>query len=294
MAFTLFVDESGQDHKNSPYEVLAGIAVQDSRMWSLITDIHEAEQCFFGQRISRDHQSLELKARDLLKTKTFRLAGQMPRIEASERTRLAHEALTLGAEPTKPRLTALGQAKHAFAAHVLELCARHQVKAFASIIPPTAPRPSGKALRKDYAYLFERFFYFLDEQHLDQYGFVVFDELEKTQSRILINQMAEYFQHTATGRRRASRILPEPLFVHSDLTTLIRVADLIAYIISWGVQVARMTKPNRAELAPYGRAVCDLRYRATRERDGQPFWVWSFAMIDDLRPRTERDLCETE
>ena len=29
MAFFLFIDESGQDRRNSPYEVLAGVAVED-------------------------------------------------------------------------------------------------------------------------------------------------------------------------------------------------------------------------------------------------------------------------
>lgn len=28
MAYFLFIDESGQDHKSSPYEVLAGIAIE--------------------------------------------------------------------------------------------------------------------------------------------------------------------------------------------------------------------------------------------------------------------------
>jgi hypothetical protein len=29
MAYFLFIDESGQDHHDSPYEVLAGITVKD-------------------------------------------------------------------------------------------------------------------------------------------------------------------------------------------------------------------------------------------------------------------------
>ena len=50
---------------------------------------------------------------------------------------------------------------------------------------------------------------------------------------LLIDQMHRYFEETALGRHRASRIIPEPFFVHSDLTTGVQIADLLAYVISW-------------------------------------------------------------
>jgi hypothetical protein len=101
--------------------------------------------------------------------------------------------------------------------------------------------------------------------------------------------MSTYFDDTRTGQTRAQRIIPEPLFVHSDLTTCVQVADLVAYTISWNVRVGNMSLPKRPELDDLGQAVLDLRYRAIRERAGYPdgFVVWSFAVIDDLRPRAE-------
>jgi hypothetical protein len=42
--------------------------------------------------------------------------------------------------------------------------------------------------------------------------------------------------------------VPEPLFVHSDLTTLVQVADIIAYVISWGWRTRQMTAPYREDL----------------------------------------------
>jgi hypothetical protein len=101
--------------------------------------------------------------------------------------------------------------------------------------------------------------------------------------------MRAYFVDTAVGKLRASRIVPEPLFVHSDLTTLVQVADLLAYVIVWSVRVGTMARPARPELAPFGRTVMGLRHHAVRERSGQPFYVWSFAVIDDLRSRAERE-----
>lgn len=290
MAYLLFIDESGHDHGAAPYEVLAGVAVEDRELWQLILALRDAEVWAFGRRVTQG--SLELKGKALLKRKTFRLADQMPAFDEDERRTLASaciEKSQAGLAVTRPELTALGQAKLAFCERLLETCNLHHVRAFASIIDPSAARPAGDFLRKDYAYLFERFFYFLDARPDQPQGVVVFDELEKSRCHLLIDQMGHYFHQTATGRWRASRVIPEPFFVHSDLTSLIQVADLVAYIISWGVRFGDLDRPARSELARLGQMVCRLRHRATRERDGEPFYVWSFAAIHDLRPRDERE-----
>ncbi|WP_419610434.1 DUF3800 domain-containing protein, partial [Thiolapillus sp.] len=75
MSYMLFVDESGQDLRKSPYEVLAGIAIEDRDLWNLICRVQDAELEFFGRRVSDG--LLELKGKKLLKRKTFRQAAQM-------------------------------------------------------------------------------------------------------------------------------------------------------------------------------------------------------------------------
>jgi hypothetical protein len=291
LAFLFFIDESGHDRNVSPYYVLASVAVEDSRIWNLITALKAAEVECFGERIT--HGLLELKAKKILKTKVFKHAKQMSSIAPADRTRLARECLIEGraavvesreAKTTRKQITALAQAKIAFVGRVLELCAQHQARAFASIVDRDAPDTDGDFLRKDYSYLFERFFYFLEERAEHHQGLVVFDELEHSKSHILIDQMDRYFQHTVTGRLRASRIVPEPFFVHSELTSLVQVADLLAYIISWGVRVATMARPARSELAELAAAVLSLRYT---QRNNE-HTVWGFAVIDDLRPRDEK------
>lgn len=154
-----------------------------------------------------------------------------------------------------------------------------------------APRPAGDFLRKDYAYLFERFFYYLEDISGDEMGIVVFDELEKARCRILIDQMARYFVDTAPGRTRSARIVPEPFFVHSDLTTAVQLADIVAYSLNWGVRLNRMVKPTRPEIEPFGQRAFDLRYMSRRvsEADGQMWPVYGLTYIDDLRPRAERE-----
>ena len=72
MTVFLFVDESGNDHQESPYEVLAGIAVKDRNLWNLIQEVKAIERRLFGDCYARN--KIELKAKKLIKAKTLRLA----------------------------------------------------------------------------------------------------------------------------------------------------------------------------------------------------------------------------
>lgn len=247
MSYFLFIDESGHDRKLAPYEVLAGVCVEERELWNLIQRIWEAEERFFGMRVTNGR--LELKGKKLLKRKTYRQAAWCAAQPHEKRRCLAMKCLEDGNEAGRAEIAALAQAKLAFVEHVLELCSSHRVRAFAS----------------------------------------VFDELEKAQSRILINQMAEYFRHTATGRRRASRIVPEPFFVHSDLTTAIQLADIVAYIVNWGVRFGTMNEPAREELSLLAEQVLDLRHKSHQHVNGNDhFLIWSFTQINDLRPMEQQ------
>jgi len=284
VAYLLFLDESGHDRKKSPYQVLAGIAIEDLNLWNLINAIHESEYRHFGARYSVEDR--ELKGKKLLKRKTYRLASQMPPIEEEYRRELAKQCLEQGETAGKDEITALSQAKIAFCGDVLDICGRFRCRVFASIVSREAPIPDdvGDYLRKDYVYLFERFFYFLEDLGTHQAGIGVFDEFEKSRSHMLVEQMSRYFKFTAKGKHRSSQIIPEPFFVHSDLTTGIQIADLTAYTINWGFRTGDMTEPNRQELDPLVDRICRLRYRTIREVEDNPeFVIWSFALIDDLR-----------
>ena len=288
MAFFLFVDESGGDMRESPYEVLAGVAVEDRDVWNLIDAIKDAEERIFGLRYSREKE--EIKGRKFLKRKVFRQSSQMPTIAEEERRTLAKDCVRHGDSATRPQITALAQAKLSFVGEAFELCSHYHCQAFASIVDPSAPRPVRNVLRKDYAFLFERFFYFLEDKSPTVQGAVVFDELEKSQANILIGQMEEYFLRTGRGRQRARQVIPEPFFVHSDLTSLIQIADLFAYVISWGFRIPGLLEGTaRSELSSYAEQVSNMRYRTTRRVLGtDDFVIWSFAVIDDLRGWEDR------
>ena len=287
MAWFLFIDESGHDRAASPYEVLAGVAIQDRAVREVIGQLHQAEIRSFGRRYSDG--SRELKGKRLLKKKVFRHMGLNGEVDMADIPALAGAALNDGTRADARMLKALALAKLGYVTSVFDICAQHGCRAFASIVETDAHPTAGQGLRKDYSYLFERFFYFLEDNSAEEQGVVVFDELEKSKSHLLIDQMHRYFADTAVGRHRASRIIPEPFFVHSDLTTGVQIADLVAYVISWGFRTPRMIKPVRTELSQLANQVARLRYRATRHRLGNPqFEIWSFAHITDLRTQGER------
>lgn len=281
MSWALFVDESGQDQKESPYEVLAGIAVEDRQIWSLSQQLSDAQEHHFGMKLFQAYGK-EAHAKDLLNRKAFRLARQGGALAPEDRRRLAAEILQDGTSATKDRLTALGQAKIAYCEFALDLVRRHGGRVFATMAPKSAPRPAnGDAMRKDYAFFFERFYHFLNGIDGDPMGFLIFDELDKSASHILLGQIASYFQRTRNGRTRSRLIIPEPFFVHSDLTTMIQMADIVAYVISWGLRLRGMPASNRPELAPLVQIVERMRYRHETE-SGQV--TWGIKEIRDLRP----------
>ena len=106
MAWLLFIDESGHDGKASPYEVLAGVAIQDRYVRDVISQLHEAEIRWFGRRYSDGFR--ELKGRILLKRKVFRHRELNAEVNAADIPALAQAALDDGARADDRMLKALG------------------------------------------------------------------------------------------------------------------------------------------------------------------------------------------
>jgi hypothetical protein len=266
------------------------MAVEDRDLWNLVQAVHDLEERCFGCRYTAGRQ--ELKGKRLLKRKTFRLAAQLPPLPEEQRRALAYACLQNGQAAGLRELTGLAQAKLAYVSELLSICARFRCKAFASILLQRNTRDLPvDMLRRDYCYLFERFFYFLEDRNPGVSGIVVFDELEKSQSHILLGQMDRYFKRTTKGRQRAGQIIPEAFFVHSDLTTGIQLADLVAYLVSWGFRDKRMMEPRRQELDDFVTRLCDLRYH-TRRAVGPSqteIQIWSFAPIPELKSSEEEE-----
>lgn len=301
----LFVDESGHDHREMPCEVLAGVAVAEDSLWNLVRAIRASEKEHFGGYLG-DLLSGEAKGRNLLKKKRFKIAGKPLQLSPKEQANLANSLLRKGQEArskklsssgeTYPEMVAYSRAVLDFVHHVLDLAASFSVQVFASVVDAAAPRPGPGHLRKDYVYLFERYFYFLETLPPRERGLIVFDELDKARSHLLINQMAAYFQDMATGRYRSARIVPEPFFVHSDLTTGVFLADLAAYILGWAWRLQRMSQPVRQELRPYAAKLHDMQFHGQKPKpSGDGVWqLHGIVYLEDLRSQADREHGEAE
>ncbi len=295
----LFVDETGHNESGTPCEVLAGVTVAEDVLWNLVRAIRSLEREHFGAYL-RSLREGEIMGRRLLTPKRFKSANRRVAIAPAESTRLANSLLVKGKRAREEGISSSGETLLemvaysrevlAFVHDVLDIAASHNVQVIASVTDPRSARPTPGQLRKDYVYLFERYFYFLETLPARDRGLVVFDELDKSQSHILVQQMAAYFLGTETGRYRSSRIVPEPFFVHSDLTTRVFLADLTAYIIGWGWRLNRMTQRRRDELGPYASKLHDMQFHGEKPKpDGSGVWeLHGIVYIDDLRGRAER------
>ena len=74
MSWLLFMDESGHDHKQMPYEVRGGIALHAGQIWNFIQAVRRLELDCFGTELALFKK--EIKGSTLLDRKRFRLADQ--------------------------------------------------------------------------------------------------------------------------------------------------------------------------------------------------------------------------
>lgn len=289
-----FVDESGIDLQDSPCVVLAGVSIDESQVWPLA-------QAFINlvSEVLRfpPEAGYEVKGLKLLKRRVFthaRMADDLPTAErnAAIDRLLIHNAEGINAG--KEELAALGQAKLIFVERALGLAADFGMQVFASIVPREAPQQKDLTfLRKDFSYLFQRFHCHVCDQEDHVHGVMIFDEQDPALSQRLLDQIHKYFRETDRGQQRAERMIPMPFFVHSELTPAIQIADLIAYIINWGLRLDSMPEPAREELKPYADKVFELRYKGRevplRKLRKHGRRTYGISYIPDLRPRFERE-----
>jgi hypothetical protein len=111
MAWLLFLDESGHDHVQMPYEVRGGIALHDAKLWPFTRAVQQLERAVFGCSLHEFQK--ELKGSTLLDKKRFRFANQAAPMPATERQKHSRAFLMKGLQrinPTSSEFCAYGQA----------------------------------------------------------------------------------------------------------------------------------------------------------------------------------------
>ena len=287
MAYLLFTDESGHDHRAAPYEVRGGIAIHAKKLWPFIQAMQALEHSAFGVFL---HQyKAEIKGRNILGKKKFRWAAQDRALDDEARRKHAIGFLNKGTRhqaPTRIEFTAFGQASLMMARGIFDLLASHEAVLFACAIP-AVPRPSTyeaqEYLRKDQVFLLERYFYFLEAKK--EPGLLVMDESEKTEDRNVVRRIERYFSRAETGRHRSAWIVPVPFFVSSDMTCAVQAADVCIYCINWGFRLPRfgMGAPVRQEISrEFGPLLARLQFDGEGYRDGQVFRTYGIVYVPDL------------
>lgn len=277
MSWLLFLDESGHDHKNCPYEVRGGVALHAGKLWPFVQQLQQAELAAFGARLHE--YSKELKGAKLLDKDRFKWAAQSEPMHDDARRKHCRSFFTKGLEkkpPTRAEFTAYGQACLDMARSVFQALRAFDAKLFAAAIPATIQKPETTTaedyLRKDHVFLFERFFYFLESRQ--EHGLLVFDEVDQVADRRFVRQLERYFSKTQTGRFRTSWIAPVPMFVSSDMSLPVQAADMAIYCVNWGFRLpgAGMSLPPRTEIAEeFGPWLRQLQYRGQGYREGRVF-----------------------
>lgn len=287
MSWLLFLDESGHDHRNMPFEVRGGVALSSTKLWSFIQNWRRLEEHCFGTTLSA--YGKEAKGEKLLDRDRLKWAAQGERLEDGERRRLARAFLERGRDrlpQTRDTFTAYGQASLEMARGVFDLLSGHDAKLFASLIPRGTKPPQGFThedyLRKDQVFLFERFYYFLE--NAKAHGLLVMDESDKTLDRRLVKRLEAYFEKTATGRNRAAWIVPSPFFVASDMSYAVQAADICLYCINWGYRLPAWDPAHeiRQEIADeFAPKVGRLQWMGMGTRDGKTFKSNGIVLVPD-------------
>ncbi len=292
MSWLLFMDESGHDHKNMPFEVRGGVALHAGKVWPFIQDWHAAVEETFGPKFIE--LKGEIKGSSLLESKKMQWAKQMHPLGLRERHNGVQRFLTksLQKQPMERRdFTAYGQASTAMARKVFDLLQRHDAVLFASLIPRGVRKPKGyefdHLLRKDHIFLQERFFYFLEAKQ--EHGLFVMDQTEKQNDKRFVKRLHDYYTKTQTGINRTQWIVPAPIFVDSEMAPGVQAADLCLYCINWGFRRPEwnFTGMTRNEIhTEFGGRIGQLQFRGDGYKAGDIFYTYGIVHVPD--PYTAR------
>jgi len=287
MSYLLCMDESGHDHKNTPYEVRGGIALRVDKLWPFVQAMRKLEIHAFGDTLSK--YGKEIKGHKLLDKDRFKWAYQDDWMEDEERRKSCLAFLNRGIKKEAPKrheFTAFGQACLTMVREMFSLLKAHEAVVFAGVIPSTVKRPADFVyddyLRKDHVYVFQRYYDFLEEMETD--GLLIMDETEKEEDRRFVNRMYRYFERTQTGNLRASRIAPVPFFVSSDMSYPVQAADCVIYCINWGFRLPKhgMDFPTRQDVADESADwIARLQACIRKTESGQTYREWGIKFVPD-------------
>jgi hypothetical protein len=157
--------------------------------------------------------------------------------------------------------------------------ARHNMNVFAVVVDKRYLHDyidAGKMHRKAWELLLELVQKFLATEHPKHQGVLITDDISRDRNRSLAMKHAFFQSEGASKGTRLSQIAEMPLFVRSELSNGVQLADLVAYNIYRCFRDQNIDYPFFARMAPYLWVSQDTR---TEFLDG----LWVFPAESPLR-----------
>ncbi len=269
----------------SPYGALSGIAVEDSQVWAFARKLRDAQHQYFGrQLIGSDGRYLA--AEYLLGEQVYDEGAQL----FDGASRPAHHQSDVthtpsGGAPLNEPAARSSQAKIGYCDFALGLAKDFSTLAFAMVFSTQSISVQlDTQLRKDYAYLFERFYNFLSTTKVRSTGVLVLPRVARGRTFVSQQSIVDYFTKTTNGRLRSQLILPDPLYADGDLGVILHLVEILSYISRWSVRLQGMVEPGRSEMDFLATRCLDLRYSYKTDNGKKD---WSFKFIEDFQPFTK-------
>ena len=119
------------------------------------------------------------------------------------------------------------------------------------------------------------------------------DQTEKQNDKRFVRRLRDYYIKTYTGRQRTRWIIPEPLFVDSEMSVAVQAADLCLYCINWGFRVSNwnFTGRTRDEIhRDFGGHVGQLQFKGDGyNADGDVYPTRGIIYVPDPYMARERN-----
>lgn len=277
MSWLLFLEEPGDHQSGLPYGILAGVAVEDVHVWDLIRRLRDAQFQYFGQQLVDDqgrYFGAEAFFGDDALLSASQVSGTRLRPVDHQADRIAKLNSPTAASPIPTK------AKMAYCQFALSLAIDYDATGFAVFIPREYIQINDERyLRKDYSFLFERFFNFLKITPDAGAGMFVLPKFAHHKTYVTPDTIYEYFTKTTNGRLRSRVIIPTMFRADGAMGVLSQLAEIFSYIASWTVRLPHMTEPTRDDLKLLASMCVKMRFSYLTENGKTD---WSFKFVDNL------------
>jgi hypothetical protein len=279
MSWFLFIDEPGDHQLTSPYGLLSGIAVEDQQVWTLARKLRDAQEQYFGAQLITADGSY-LTAETMLGEEVGGIGTELVEFR-NLMTRSPLAATRLFESEDAADTGAIAEAMVDYCDFALGLAKDFGAAAFAMFFPVDAITVQlGTQLRKDYAFLFERYYHYVSTAKNPSIGILVMPRNAREQTYVSHQAMIDYATKTTNGRIRSQIIVPNPLYVDGYLSIVHQLVDIFSHVSRWSVRLQNMSADSRSDMSSLAARCMDLRFSYKSENGKKD---WSFKYIDELR-----------